>query len=129
MVQAVFFTLYFLKSNLESALENCSIHFWHKVAYPNYFFFILLFFKSSCSCLSCTWYQFGTCSFICPSTSTRRQRGNLFGLWVKLPLVTTSLTTQWKRRSRKILYLRIQQANLLAAHYPLNAERQAGKLW
>jgi len=33
-------------------------------------------------------------SFICQGTSTRRQRSDLFGLRVKLPLVTTSLTTQ-----------------------------------
>jgi len=33
-------------------------------------------------------------SFICQGTSTRRQRNDLFGLRVKLPPVTTSLTTQ-----------------------------------
>jgi len=33
-------------------------------------------------------------SFICQSTSTRRQRSDPFGLRVKLPPVTTSLTTQ-----------------------------------
>jgi len=33
-------------------------------------------------------------SFICQGTSIRRQRRDLFGLRVKLPLVTTSLTTQ-----------------------------------
>jgi len=33
-------------------------------------------------------------SFICQGTSTRRQRRDLFGLRVKLPPVTTSLTTQ-----------------------------------
>jgi len=33
-------------------------------------------------------------SFICQGTSTRRQRRNLSGLLVKLPPVTTSLTTQ-----------------------------------
>jgi len=33
-------------------------------------------------------------SFICQGTSTRRQRSDLFGLPVKLPPVTTSLTTQ-----------------------------------
>jgi len=33
-------------------------------------------------------------SFICQGTSTRRQRRDLFGFRVKLPVVTTSLTTQ-----------------------------------
>jgi len=33
-------------------------------------------------------------SFICQGTSTRRQRRGLFSLRVKLPPVTTSLTTQ-----------------------------------
>jgi len=33
-------------------------------------------------------------SFICQGTSTRRQWSDLFGLWVKLPPVTISLTTQ-----------------------------------
>jgi len=33
-------------------------------------------------------------SFICQGISTRIQRRNLFGLRVKLPPVTTSLTTQ-----------------------------------
>jgi len=33
-------------------------------------------------------------SFICQSTSTRRQRSALFGLRFKLLPVTTSLTTQ-----------------------------------
>jgi len=33
-------------------------------------------------------------SFICQGTLTRSQRSNLFGLRVKLPPVTTSLTTQ-----------------------------------
>jgi len=33
-------------------------------------------------------------SFICQGTSTRRQRRDLFGLRVKLPLVSTCLTTQ-----------------------------------
>jgi len=33
-------------------------------------------------------------SFICQGTSTRRRWIDLFGLRVKLPLVTTSLTTQ-----------------------------------
>jgi len=33
-------------------------------------------------------------SFICQGTSTRRQRRVLFGHRVKLPPVTTSLTTQ-----------------------------------
>jgi len=32
-------------------------------------------------------------SFICPNTSTRRQQSDLFGHRVKLPPVTTSLTT------------------------------------
>jgi len=36
----------------------------------------------------------GTCSFICQGTSTRSLQRNLFGLQVKLPPVTTSLTTQ-----------------------------------
>jgi len=31
---------------------------------------------------------------ICKGTSTRRQRMDLFSLWVKLPPVTASLTTQ-----------------------------------
>jgi len=39
-------------------------------------------------------------SFICQGTSTRRQRSGLFGLRVKLPPVTTSLTTQRQRQSR-----------------------------
>jgi len=39
-------------------------------------------------------------SFICQGTSTRRQRSDLCGLRVKLPLVTTSLTTQRQRQSR-----------------------------
>jgi len=34
-------------------------------------------------------------SFICQGTSTSRQRRNLFGLWVKLPSVTTS-RNHWK---------------------------------
>jgi len=33
-------------------------------------------------------------SFICQGTSTRRQRSDLIGLQVKLPPVTTSLTSQ-----------------------------------
>jgi len=33
-------------------------------------------------------------SFICQGTTTRKQRSKLFGLRVKLPPVTTSLTTQ-----------------------------------
>jgi len=33
-------------------------------------------------------------SFICQGTSIRRQRSDLFGLRVKLPPATTSLTTQ-----------------------------------
>jgi len=33
-------------------------------------------------------------TFICQGTSTRRQRSDLVGLRVKLPPVTTSLTTQ-----------------------------------
>jgi len=33
-------------------------------------------------------------SFICPGTSTRRQRSDLFDLRVKLPLIITSLTTR-----------------------------------
>jgi len=33
-------------------------------------------------------------SFICQGTSTRRERGDLFSHRVKLPPVTTSLTTQ-----------------------------------
>jgi len=33
-------------------------------------------------------------SFICQGTATRRQRSDHFGLRVKLPPVTTSLTTQ-----------------------------------
>jgi len=36
----------------------------------------------------------GRYSFICQGTLTRRQRNDLFGLQVKLPPVTTSLTTQ-----------------------------------
>jgi len=39
-------------------------------------------------------------SFNCQGTSTRRQRRDLFGLRVKLPTVTTSLTSQRKRQSR-----------------------------
>jgi len=34
-------------------------------------------------------------SFICQGALSRRQWRNLFGLRVKLPPVTTSLTTQW----------------------------------
>jgi len=41
----------------------------------------------------CSWFRFKY-SFICQGISTRRQRSDLFGLRVKLPLVTTSLTTQ-----------------------------------
>jgi len=33
-------------------------------------------------------------SFICQGISTRRQRSDLFGFRVKLPSITTSLTTQ-----------------------------------
>jgi len=33
-------------------------------------------------------------SLICQDTSTTRQRSDHFGFWVKLPSVTTSLTTQ-----------------------------------
>jgi len=40
------------------------------------------------------WRVVRQCSFICQGTSTRRQRSDLFGLRVKLPPVTTSLTTQ-----------------------------------
>jgi len=36
----------------------------------------------------------GTCSFICQSTLTRRQRSDLFVLQTKLPPVTPSITTQ-----------------------------------
>jgi len=32
--------------------------------------------------------------YICQGTSFKRQRSDIFGLWVKLPLVTTCLTTQ-----------------------------------
>jgi len=39
-------------------------------------------------------YRYFRYSFICQGTSTMRQRSNLFGLRVKLPPVTTSLTTQ-----------------------------------
>jgi len=39
-------------------------------------------------------------SFICQGTSTRKQWRDLFGHWVKLPLVATSLTTQRYRQSR-----------------------------
>jgi len=44
--------------------------------------------------LKCCYFQFWLhfrfrSSFICQGTSTRRQRSDLFGLWVKLPLVTT----------------------------------------
>jgi len=43
----------------------------------------------------------GTCSLICQGIySTKRQRKDLFGLRVKLPPVTTSLTTQRRRQSR-----------------------------
>jgi len=42
--------------------------------------------------VKCYWYLVH--SFICEGTSTRRQRRDLFGLLVKLPPVTTSLTTQ-----------------------------------
>jgi len=40
------------------------------------------------------WFRFSYL-FICQGTSTRRQRSDLFGLRIKLPPVTTSLTTQW----------------------------------
>jgi len=33
-------------------------------------------------------------SFICHGSSTRRQRRDFFGLQIKLPSVTSSLTTQ-----------------------------------
>jgi len=46
-----------------------------------------------------TWYLV-LCSFIHHSTSTRRLQSDLFGLWVKLPPVTTSLTTQRYTQSR-----------------------------
>jgi len=36
-------------------------------------------------------------SFICLGTSTRKQQRDLFSLRVKLPPVTTNLTTQRKR--------------------------------
>jgi len=38
--------------------------------------------------------RFAVCSFICQVASARRQRSELFGLRVKLPPVTTRLTTQ-----------------------------------
>jgi len=38
-------------------------------------------------------------SFICQVASARRQRRDLFGFRVKLPPVTTSLTTQRYRQS------------------------------
>jgi len=41
---------------------------------------------------SCLTFRFRY-SFICQGTSTRRQRRDLLGLRVKLPPVTTSLTT------------------------------------
>jgi len=37
------------------------------------------------------YFYFGTRSFICQGTSTSRQRRNLFGLRVKLPLVSVCL--------------------------------------
>jgi len=41
----------------------------------------------------------GTCSFICQGTSTRRQRGDLYGLRVKLPPITAckveAIWLQW----------------------------------
>jgi len=40
---------------------------------------------------SSTWFKY---SFICQGTSTRREQSDFFCLRVKLPLVTTSLTTQ-----------------------------------
>jgi len=39
-------------------------------------------------------YSLQFCSFICQVASARRQRSDLFGLRVKLPPVTTILTTQ-----------------------------------
>jgi len=39
-------------------------------------------------------------SFICQGTSTRRQRRELFGLRVKRPPITISLTTQKEKQSR-----------------------------
>jgi len=56
---------------------------------------------------------------------------NLFGHRVKLPPISTSLTTQKYRQSRYVaLPIRTQQANLPAYLHTnlLNAERQAGKL-
>jgi len=38
-------------------------------------------------------FLLGTCSFVCHGTSTRRQRSAICGLRVKLPPVTSSLTT------------------------------------
>jgi len=40
-------------------------------------------------------------SFICQGNSIRRQRRDLFGFRVKLPPVTTSLTTQSQRHGRR----------------------------
>jgi len=60
-------------------------------------------------------FKFNRYSFICQGTSTRRQRRDLFGLRVKLPPVTTSLTTQSRGNPVKCLPCpRTQQANLPA---------------
>jgi len=45
-------------------------------------------------------------SFICHCASTRRQLRDLFGLRVKLPPVTTSLTTQRLRQFRNSVLLK-----------------------
>jgi len=52
--------------------------------------------------LKCHSAAIGACSFICQQgTLTRKQqRKDLFGLWVKLPSVTTCLTTQRLKQSR-----------------------------
>jgi len=63
--------------------------------------------------------------------STKRQRSDLCGLRVKLPPVTTSLTTQ-KRQSRQVY---VAQGHNKQTCWPIftlsifNAERQTGKLW
>jgi len=72
----------------------------------------------------------GTCSFICQCTSTRRQQRELFGLRVKLPLVTSQtknpkveaipLSTLAKDTTSELVHL--------SSQYPFNAERYARKL-
>jgi len=62
--------------------------------------------------------KLGTCSFICEGISTRRQRKDLFDLWVKLPPVTTCRITQRPETSR----VTTSKLAGLFRIYPFNAE-------